>query len=291
MTDGEHLYVTFGSRGIFCYDLDGELQWRRDLGRMNTRNGFGEGASMAVHGDSLIVIWDHEGPSFIANLNAKTGETKWKVDRDERSSWDTPLIVESDGVVQVIANGTNRVRSYDIETGEVLWECGGQTDNAIPSVVTNGEVAFAMSGFRGMALYAIPLNARGDITDSDRIAWSFNKDTPYVPSPLLYGDSLYFLKSNSGILSCVNARTGESIIDAQRLENLPGTVYASPVGAADRVYLTSREGVTLVIKHGDAIETLAVNRLDDEFNASPVVVGNQLFFRGTNHLYCIEEDA
>ena len=191
-TDGEQLYVSFGSRGIYCYDLNGDLRWKRDLGRMRTRYGYGEATSPVVHGDCLIVNWDHEEDSCLFVLDKRTGETRWKVAREEVTSWATPLVVEHKGVTQVIANATKRSRSYDLASGRLLWECGGQTVNVIPSPVVAGGTVVCMSGFRGSTACALPLDARGDLTGSDRIVWRYDRDTPYVPSPLLYGDSLYF---------------------------------------------------------------------------------------------------
>lgn len=286
-TDGRHLYVSFGSRGIYCYDFSGNLQWKRDLGRMHTRYGYGEGTSPVVHGDCLVVNWDHEEDSRTYVLDARTGATRWQTARDEVTSWATPLVVEHQGVVQVITNATKRTRSYDLANGQLLWECGGQTVNAIPSPVAARDVVFCMSGFRGNAARALPLNARGDLTDSDRIVWRYDRDTPYVPSPLLYGDLLYFTKSNNAILSCLDARTGKAHVAAERLPGL-SNIYASPVGAADRVYITGRDGTTLVIKDAPQLEVLATNRLDEPVDASPAIVDRQILVRGTRHLYCIE---
>ncbi len=289
MTDGKNLYASFGSRGIYSYDLAGKFRWKRMLGTMQTRNGFGEGISPVVSGDNLIVLWDHEGDSFLFNLDANTGKTRWKVARDEASAWTTPLIVEQNGQTQVVVNGANRVRSYNLADGELLWECGGQTGNVIPSpVVSNGNV-ICMSGWRGTAAYAIPLDASGDLTDSKDFSWHYGEGTPYVPSPLLYGDQIYFTRRNSAILTVLDAQTGEPILKDKRLSGLNG-IYASLVGAADRVYLVGRDGTTLVIKHAPELEILATNKLDDPIDASPAIVGRQMFLRGQQHLYCIAAD-
>lgn len=290
VTDGKNLYVSFGSRGIYCYDLNGELKWSHDLGDMQIVMGFGEGSSPSLYQDSLIVNWDNEGQSFITNLDAKTGEPKWKVDRDEKTSWATPLVVDFNGKPQVVTNASKRTRSYDLETGKLLWECGGQVGNVIPSPVAYQSSVICMSGYRGNASYALSLDSSGDITGTDKVLWSYNRDTPYAPSPLLYGSSLYFTKSNSPILTCLNVETGHTIIEQTRLPDYDGTIYASPVGAANRIYFLTREGKSLVIKNEPKIEVLANNKLDDEFNASPAVVGNQLFLRGKKYLYCIEEE-
>lgn len=287
-TDGKFLYASFGSNGIYCYDLAGNKQWERDLGDMKTRLSFGGGSSPVIHGDSLVVNWDHDGPSFIAVLNAKNGKVKWKKARDERSAWATPLVVEHKGTTQVITNANKRVRGYNLKDGNVLWECGGQKFNVTPSPVARDGIVYCMSGYRGSAAFAIPLSASGDITGSDKIVWSIGRDTPYIPSPLLYGDLLYFTKSNSGILTVVETKTGKVVIPAKRLSGIR-RMYASPVAAAGKIYLQSRDGRTLVIKQGRKFEVLAENHVDDGTDASPAIVGRQLFLRGTKFLYCFEK--
>ena len=290
ITDGEHVYAYFGSRGLYCYDMGGNLQWEKDLGDMTTRRSFGEGSSPALYGDVIVINWDHEGNSFIVALDKRTGEELWKVDRDESTSWSTPIIVKHNGPPQVIVNATNRTRGYDLATGKTLWECGGMTANTIPSPVTANGIVYVTSGFRGNALQAIRLaEAEGDITGAAAIAWDYGRDTPYVPSPLLYGDTLYFLKHNRGMLSAFNASTGEAYYGPERLEGI-SDVYASPVGAEDRIYIADRDGVTLVIKHGSTLEILAENVLSDGFNASPAIVGKEIFLRGNKSLYCIASD-
>ncbi|MCA9189505.1 MAG: PQQ-like beta-propeller repeat protein, partial [Planctomycetales bacterium] len=257
-TDGKRLYVSFGSQGIYCYDLQGELIWSRDLGDMQTRNGFGEGTSPTIHGDTLIVNWDHEGPSFITALDAATGEEKWKQERDEVTTWNTPLVVEAFGRTQVIVNATNRSRAYDLQTGEVIWECGGQVTNPIPSPISADGIAYLMSGYRGAALYAIRLDAKGDVSNSKSVVWKRTEGTPYVPSAVLSGHRLYFTKSNNGILSCIDVRDGRPIIDQQRVPGLTN-VYASPVAANGRIYFLGRDGTSVVIRDADELEVLATN--------------------------------
>lgn len=287
VTDGRFLYASFGSRGIYCYDLDGKLQWKRDLGRLHTRLGWGEGASPTVHGDTVVVPWDQEKDSCLYALDARTGETKWKVSRDERTSWATPLVVEYQGKAQVIVPATNKIRSYDLATGEVIWECGGLTVNVIPSPVVAGDVVYCMSGYRGAAALALPLGAKGDITGSATVLWKYAKGTPYVPSPLLVDGRLYFTKVNSPVLTCLDAKTGKPLIEEARLPGLT-SLYASPVAAKDRIYFTDQDGTVLVIKNSARLEVLATNRLDDAFDASPAIAGKQIFLRGKEYLYCIE---
>lgn len=287
-TDGKYLYASFGSRGTYCYDMNGNKIWERDLGDMRTRFSFGEASTPVLHDGSLIVMWDQEDDSFIYVLDAKTGKTRWERPRDEPSNWSTPLIVEHGGRTQIVTNGTTRVRSYDFDTGALVWECGGQTTNAIPAPVTTGGLVFCMSGLRGNAIYAIPLDAEGDISDTDRIAWHRDQGAPYVPSPLVYGDRLFFTASNRNILSCLEAATGEPIIDRERLDDVRA-FYASPVAAADRIYLIDREGTALVLKNATKLEVLATNRLDEPTDATPALVDNQIIIRSEKHLYCIEE--
>jgi outer membrane protein assembly factor BamB len=288
VTDGKHLFVNFGSRGLYCYDLDGNLQWKKDLGRMQTRNGFGEGASPALHGDTLVVTWDHEGEDFIAAFDKSSGDEIWRQKRDEPTSWSTPLIVEHEGKPQIVTAATSRVRSYDLATGQQLWEAEGLTTNAIPSPVTSGGIVYLMSGYQGNKLLAIRLGGTGDLTGTESLLWNYNKRTPYVPSPLLYDNRLYFFAANTNVLTCLDVTTGKPLIDAERVAGL-SSVYASPVGAANRVYLTGRDGTCVVIKHADTFEVLATNRLDDPIDASPVAVDKELFLRSKQHLYCIAE--
>jgi outer membrane protein assembly factor BamB len=288
-TDGRFLYVSFGSRGTYCYDLEGRLQWQRDLGQLNTRLGWGEAVTPVVHGDSLLLNWDQEAGSALLCLDARTGQTKWKANRDEKTTWNTPLVVEYSGVTQVIVNGTKRVRSYDLASGKLLWECGGMTVNPIPSPVAAGGVVYCVSGYQGAAAFALPLGATGDVTDSDKLLWKCDRGTPYVPSPLLVGDRLYFTQSNNAFLTSLDVTTGKPVLDSVRLPGLRG-FYASPVAAGGRIYLVDRAGTTLVLKQGDKLEVLATNRLGDPVDASPAVVGKQLFLRGEKYLYCIEAE-
>ena len=289
VTDGEHVFAYFGSFGMFCYDMKGNLQWEKDLGDMQTRNSFGEGTSPALHGDTLVVNWDHEGEDFIVALDKKTGKERWRQKRDEPTTWSTPLVVEHDGKAQVVVSATNKIHSYDLATGAPVWECGGMTGNVVPTPVSEGGRLYAISGFRGAALLAIQLGRTGDLTGTDAIAWQHGKATPYVPSPLLVGGRLYFYSGNNGILSCFDAATGKPFIEAQRIDELLGGVYASPVSADGRIYLVGRDGKTVVIKQSDKIEILATNKLEDRFDASPAIVGKDLFLRGHQSLYCIGE--
>jgi len=289
ITDGRRVFAWFESQGMYVYDMDGKLLWSKDLGDKKMRSEFGEGSTPVLYNNRLVIVWDHQGQSFIVSLDAETGQELWRVNRDEIDTWSTPLVVEHEGRAQVIAPAMNKVRSYDFETGKVVWESPGVTMNPIPSPVFGDGMVFVMSGFRGNNLKAIRLaGAQGDLSKSGAIVWSLDRDTPYVPSPLLYDNILYFLKTNSGILSAFDAKSGKPHYQLQRLDGVPN-VFASPVGAKGRVYLSGREGVTLVIKHGPTFEVLAKNKLDDGFDASPALVDNEMYLRGYEYLYSIGE--
>ena len=287
VTDGTHVWAYFGSRGLHCYDMQGNLKWSKDLGRMQTKMSFGEGSSPALHGDTIVINWDHEGDDFIVALDKNTGKELWRQRRDEDTTWATPLVVEHDGQAQVVTCATSKVRSYDLKTGKPIWEVGPLTANVIPSPVAGDGMVFATSGFRGAALYAIRLGSTGDLKGTDAIAWSHDKGTPYVPSPLLYDGKLYFFSGNSNVVSCFDAKTGKALIDSQRVDDLEGGVYASPVGAGGRVYLVGRGGTTVVIKNSGTFEPVATNQLEEKFDASPAISGKELFLRGQQYLYCI----
>ena len=289
VTDGERLYAYFGSRGLYAYDFDGKLLWEKDLGDMRTRLTFGEGSSPALWGDTLVLIWDHEGNSFIVALDKNTGQELWRVDRQEQTSWTTPLILDTGDGVQVVTTATRQTRSYDLETGKLLWAARGVTMNAIPTPVEAAGIVYVTSGFMGNALRAYRLSdALASGPDGATPIWEYDQDTPYVPSPLLYDGRLYFLKSNNAVLSVLDAETGEAVYTRQRVEGLTN-VYSSLVGASGRVYITDRKGHTVVVKSGDEYEVLASNTLDDAFDASAAIVDNEIYLRGAN-LYCIATD-
>jgi outer membrane protein assembly factor BamB len=290
VTDGRRVYAFFGSRGLYALDMNGKVEWEKDLGDMTIKLGFGEGSSPVLHGDRLVVQWDDEKQSFVTALDKQTGKELWRTARQERTSWSTPLVVEHAGRSQVITSATSRVRSYDLASGEMLWEASGMTDNVIPTPVHSGGLVFLASGFRGNSLLAVRLaDAKGDVSNSAAIAWKYDRDTPYVPSPLVYGDQLYMLKSNNGILTVFDAKTGQKHYGEQRLEGVPN-VYASPLGAAGRVYVAGREGGVAVFQAGPEFKLLATNQLDDGFDASPVAVGGELYLRGQKSLYRISKD-
>ena len=287
-TDGQFIYAYFGSRGIFCLDFNGKIIWQKDYGQMKKVMSFGEGESPFLYNDKLFIQWDHEGESFVVALNKKTGEEMWKQNRDEKTSWATPLVVEANGQPQLITVATSQVRSYNANTGEIIWTSTGMTRNCIPNPVYADGILYVMSGFRGNALQAIDIaKAKGDITGTPAVLWTYNQDTPYTPSPLLMDGKLYFLRANNGFLTCLDAKTGTVLYSKEKLEGI-SDLYSSPTGGNGKVYIAT-ENICLVIKAGEKFELLSSNKIDDDFHASPVIAGKKLILRGFKSLYCFEE--
>ena len=291
VTDGEIVVASFGSVGVFALAAtDGKVLWRKDLGRLLTKHAHGEGSSPVLHGGTVIINQDHEGSSFVVALDKKTGRQKWRLDRTEVTSWATPIVVEVDGKPQVIISGTKRVRGYDLATGKVVWECGGLAHNVVASPVAADGTVYVASSYEKQSMLAIRLTgARGDLTRSEHLRWVRRRRTPYVPSPLLYRGHLYLLHHYQPTLCRVVAKTGREPARPRRLRSL-GNVYASPVAAAGRIYVTDLDGTTVVLAADDATHAkppLAVNYLDDRISASAAIVGGEMFLRGEKSLYCI----
>jgi outer membrane protein assembly factor BamB len=234
----------------------------------------------------VIVVRDQQGDSFIFALNKETGDTIWKKARDEGTSWATPIAVEVGGKTQIVTSATNLVRSYDIASGDVIWQCSGQTRNVIPTPVVGLGMVYCASGFMGKSLQAIKLDGTGNLSNSDAVVWQVKQATPYVPSPLLYDGRIYVCDSNKEVISCYDARTGTPHFVRQTMDEMKG-VYASPTAAADRVYFVGRNGVSYVLKASDKFEVLAVNTLDDKIDCSPAFVGDEMYLKGKQNLYCI----
>jgi outer membrane protein assembly factor BamB len=289
-TDGEFIYAFFGSRGLYCLDTNGAVKWQKDLGKMQTHHSHGEGSSPVLHGDTLIVNWDHEGSSFLYAFHKRTGQPLWKVARDEKTSWSTPLVVESEGRPQVVVSATKRVRGYDLATGALRWECSGLTDNVVSSPVFTRGMIIAGNSYYSQAMVAIRLaGAKGDISSTSNVVWRLNRLTPYVSSPLLYDNTLYHIRHNQNILVRLDPMTGGFRGEPVRLDGIRGFIFSSPVGAAGRIYVTARDGTTVVLRHDEENSPLAVNHLDDSFSASPAMVGRELYLRGEKFLYCLAE--
>jgi outer membrane protein assembly factor BamB len=288
VTDGENIYAFFGSRGLFCLDMKGKVKWERNFGQMEIVASFGEGSTPALSKDKIFVQWDHQKKSFLYALDKKTGKDAWTSEREEITSWATPLLVEVNGTNQLITSATNKVRSYDAETGAIIWECTGMTKNVIPNPMYADGILYLMSGFRGNAIKAVDIaKAKGDITGTPAILWEYNQDASYTPSAVLMDGKLYFMKGNNGVMTCLDAKDGKVQYSNQKLEGI-NNMFSSPTGNADKIYVAATN-VVVVVKAGAEFSVLAKNTLEDTFHASPVIVGNDLFLRGFKNLYCISE--
>ncbi|MEW6128957.1 MAG: PQQ-binding-like beta-propeller repeat protein [Acidobacteriota bacterium] len=290
VTDGKYVYVSFGSRGVYCFDMNGKLIWEKDLGvQMRMRLQFGEGTAPALDKDKLILTFDHEAGSFIVALDKQTGKELWRVSRDEISAWSVPLIIEYGGRRQIIVAASKKVRSYDAQTGKVIWECAGLGSNVIPAPIFYNGVVYVMSGHRDPKLMAIKLGKEGDLTGTDAVLWTHTRGMSYTASPVLHDGKLYVL-TDGGQVSCFNVATGEPYFQQVRLPR-PYNFKASPVGANGKLYLASEDGEVIILKMTDKLEVLTTNKLEDQmFIASPVIVDGELFLRSQNTLYCISEN-
>ncbi len=287
VTDGQHVYAYFGSRGLYCLDMQGNLVWSRNFGQMETRFNFGEGSSPALYKDKIAVQWDDQADSKIIVVDANTGKDVWVKKRDEPTSWTSPIIVEYAGKAQLITAGTNKIISYDLSNGDIIWQANGLTENVIPHPAYGDGAVYLLSGYRGNSVVAVDLSkAKGNIEGTDAIMWKLSKNAPYVPSPALYDGKLYYLFGNTGKLTCADAKTGEIYYEGQDLPNM-GSAYPSPVVAAGNIYFLGSTGTCHVVKSGTNFQITSTNKLDDNFSASPVVSGNAIFLRGFNKLYCI----
>ncbi|MFN0107027.1 MAG: PQQ-binding-like beta-propeller repeat protein [Bryobacteraceae bacterium] len=285
ITDGRHLFAFFGSRGIYAMDLKGNIVWQKTFGKMRMRLGFGEGVPTVLDGDRLLLNFDQEDGSYLLVLDKNTGKEIWKVEREEASSWSPPTVVEVAGRKQIIVAATNKVRSYDYQTGKLIWQCAGLGSNVIPAPVIHNNTVIVMSGHRDPNRMAIKLGRDGDLTGTDAIVWQNTKGNSYTPSPVLHEGRLYFVTDN-GILNAINATTGEQLYQ----ERLPGaySLKASLVAANGNLYVSTEQGDVLVVKMSDKFEVVATNKMTNEFFiATPAIADGEIYLRGRNTLYSI----
>lgn len=322
-TDGEVVLASFGSFGIYALDRDGEVLWARDLGDLDISGSFGEGSSPVLADDLLVHNWDHTGESFIVALDKRTGEERWRTARPGGTSWVTPLVVRGEERTQVVVASTQTI-AYDLTTGEELWRHGEPTPPAggeggggrgrggsfgggrggghpggfgggggpMASAVQHGGLLLVMAGGRGRGKFqALRAERPADAAeDYDPVVWTREAETPRIPSPIVVDGLLYALRSNSGILTTFDVETGEVVMGPERMSGLQDA-YASPVAAGGHLYFAGRDGTVEVVKAGREFESVAVNHLDDGFDASPAIVGDELFLRGRKALYCIAGSA
>jgi outer membrane protein assembly factor BamB len=294
VTDGKYVYASFGSAGLHAVDFEGNVIWKRDLGLMRGRAGWGTSSSPILFRNSVIVNCDSDDDSYIAAFDKATGDPLWRTNREEGTSWGTPFLFEVGGRTSIVTNASRRMRGYDAVTGKLLWECAGGSRISVPSPVATQELVFLSSGhnmMRQRPIIAIRPEAMGDITPargqprSDGVAWSHSSGGPYVTSPIAIGEYLY-VPQDRGSLTCYEALTGVIVYENQKL-GTRNTVTASPIAGDDKIYIQTEDGECYVIKPGREFEILAVNKLDEVFCASPAVSEGRIFLRGRKHVYCI----
>ena len=285
-TDGRHVYAYFGSEGIYCYDFKGNLIWKASLGGIPNL-GMGPGTSPVLHKNLVFLQCDKEASgegSFIVALDKKSGKEVWKVSRTTRMTWATPLLIRTPRRAELVTSGAESVISYDPATGKELWRCKGVEGHAIPSPLTGHDMVFVSAGYPSKRALAIRLGGTGDLTGTSSIAWSYDKGTAYVPSPILYEDYLY-LMTDKGILTCMDARTGDVKYNGR--VPVPATFTASPVAFDGKIFLSSEDGDTFVVKAGPVHEILGTNSIGEPIYASPAISRGRIFIRGAQNLYCV----
>ena len=296
--DGKHVVAFFGSEGLYCYDFDGNLLWKRDFGVLDSswytmpEAQWEFGSSPVIHQGVVIIQVDVQKNSFIAALNIENGETIWKTDRDEIPTWSTPAVYAGNSKAQVVVNGYKHIGSYDFLTGKPIWWIKGGGDIPIPSPVFGfGNVYITSSHGRMRPIYAIKLDAVGDVTPADEkdsnqhISWFYKRMGAYIPTPIVYGDYLYVCRIN-GILLCYDAKTGEEIYK-QRVGSMHSAFTASPIAADGKLYLADEYGGVHIVQAGPEYKHIATNELHESCLSTPAISGNLLFVRTIGHLFAI----
>ena len=301
-TDGEHVVAFFGSEGLYCYSKDGDLKWKRDLGLLDSGwfydadYQWGFASSPAIHEGRVIVQSDIQGQSFIAAFDLKTGEEVWRTERDEIPTWASPVVHSFDDLDMLITNGTKAARGYDAKDGSLLWTLSGNSEIVVPTPSVAHNLIFVASGYAPIRpIYAIKPDSRGDISltedanTSESIPWSVKRGGPYMPSPIIYGDYMYCC-SNSGILTCYVAETGEQVYKKRMTGEGGGLAFtASPLAADGHLFLTAEDGQVVVVKAGAEFELARINQLNQSILATPAISEGAIFFRTQNSLIAVGE--
>jgi outer membrane protein assembly factor BamB len=297
VTDGTRVIVSFGSEGLYAYDFDGKLLWKRDLGVLNAGwfydpdYEWGFGSSPIIWKNLVIVQCDIQKNSFVAAFDVATGQPVWRTSREEIPSWSTPAIFEANGRAELVTQATKFMRGYDPATGKELWRLSGNSEIAIPTPIIGPNLVIVSNGYTPVQpIFAIKPGATGDITPkagetkSEFIAWSMNRGGPYIPTPVIYKDQLYVLGIN-GILTAYDVGTGQRVYQ-QRVGG-GGSFSASPVAADGRIYLTSEDGDVFVVKAGPTYELLATNPVGEVVMATPAISDGLIIIRGVKHVMAI----
>ena len=297
-TNGERIVTIFGSEGLFCFDVQGELIWKKDLGPMDS--GFfmmpmaqwGFASSPVIHEGKVIVQCDVQTNSFIALFDLKDGDEIWRTPRADVPTWSTPTVVEVEGRKQILVNGWKHTGAYDFETGEEIWKLNGGGDIPVPTpVVGHGLAYFTSAHGRFRPMMAIRLEAKGDITPEEigqtnaAIAWAHAREGNYMQTPILVGDYLYACTDN-GIVTCFDAKNGK-IQYSERLSTRGQGFTASPVSDGRHVYFASELGEVFVIPAQPEFKVVATNSLEEVCMATPAISDGKLFIRTRDNLVAI----
>jgi hypothetical protein len=281
VADAERLYVYFGNLGVFAFDHQGELLWKKELAPLETRNGWGTASSPVLHEGRLYLVNDNEESSYLLALEAATGKELFRIAREEKSNWSTPYIWKNDLRTEIVTTGSNKIRSYDLD-GKLLWEIAGMSSITIPTPFSKFGLLFVSSGYVGDDLR--PVYA---IKPGGEVAWTHRQAGPYNPSPIVYGDSYYTLHDR-GFFTSHDARTGMPIYDKQRIDPAAGAFTASPWAYNGKIFCLSEEGVSYVIQAGPEFRVVARNSLDEVALATPAIARGSLLIRTATKLYRIE---
>jgi outer membrane protein assembly factor BamB len=296
VTDGERIYAYFGNVGLFTYDMDGKLLWKKDLGRYRSAYSWGTASSPVLHGDRIFIVNDNEEHSFVAAIDTKTGKELWQIDRDEKSNWSTPYIWQNDLRTELVTCGKKKVRSYSLD-GKLLWELGGMSSIVIPTPFSVHDLLYVTSGYVGSPfkpIFAIKPGAKGNISLKDKqtsnefIAWFQPKGGPYNVSPVVYQNALYVLYDR-GLLAAFDATNGKPLYQPSPVRLGASEHYtASPWVYNGKLFCLSEEGQTLVIPTGGSKPDIDhKNELDELCMATPATARGSLFIRTESQLYRI----
>jgi outer membrane protein assembly factor BamB len=281
--DGERVVAFFGNGGLVAFDLEGKVLWQYPLPPFDAMHG--TGASPVIYGDLVVLFQEQSSkPSMGLAVDKRTGERRWVVEREPALGWCTPLALRIAGRDQLVYGASNTVVAYDPATGAEIWKCGGPTHEVIPTVVAGHGLVFCASGRSGPMLAVRPAGT-GDLSKTG-LVWRAPRGAPHVPSPVLAGEFLYQV-NDLGIVTCFRARTGEVLFQ----KRLGGTYSASPVAADGKIYFTSEEGDTTVMRPGPDLDILSVNPLGETTLASAAVLGGQFFIRTAKQLWAIGQRA
>ena len=282
-TDGERVYASFGSRGMLAVDFAGNLIWHRDLGRID--NYHGPAGSPLLYQDSVIIYQDQSGSAFVTALDARTGQIRWRTEREARVGWGTPIAITVGDHDELIVSSQRLVQSYDPVTGDELWRCDGMLREVIPTPVVGHGLVFCASGRAGPTL-AIRPGGQGDVTQT-HLEWKTTRGSPFVPSPVIYGDYLYQVNDMSSIITCLNAKTGETVWQERLGRPRREGISASPVIVDDKLFVTNDEGQTFVLRTGPNFEILHINDIGARTLASPALVDGIWYMRTSRELIAI----